>query len=106
MSRTRGRTPKAEELYSGLEAAERAGVTYRQFNYWADKQWLRPSLVKGATRYFDARELLKAAILGRAGDLGLKHTALFDDQKSMAAVLAGIITELEALEEAARANYL
>lgn len=109
MSAGRGRKPTPEDLYTTPELCERAGVTHRQADYWTRRGWLRPSNPSrgsGTHRYFDAREVLKAAIIGRAGDIGIEAHHLFQDDKSITTILEATIIELKALYDAAAANYL
>src|SRR4051812_2931748 len=57
--------------YRSTELAKRAGVTFRQIDYWARAGWLIPSVSdtqgSGTWRRFDAGDVLIAAILKELG---------------------------------------
>ncbi|MGQ0520030.1 MAG: MerR family transcriptional regulator [Actinomycetota bacterium] len=56
--------------FSGPEAAELAGISYRQLDYWARQQWVRPTRVtrEGAQRrMYTAADVVRLAALGHLG---------------------------------------
>ena len=61
---------------SAPEAAETAGITYRQLDYWDRQQWVRPSAVEkvGAgrsVRRYNARVIVQLAAMARLGRSGV-----------------------------------
>jgi len=65
-----------EEGFSGPKAAEIVGVTYRQLDYWARTDLLRPSLVEakgsGTQRRYSYRDLLELKVIKSLLDAGIK----------------------------------
>lgn len=56
--------------YSGPEAAEAAGITYRQLDYWARRNWVVPSGVGGdgvQRRVYTVADVVRLAALGHLG---------------------------------------
>lgn len=68
------RTP--EEGWSGQKTAEVVGITYRQLDYWARTNLVRPSLVdakgSGSRRRYSYRDLLELKVIKRLLDAGIK----------------------------------
>ena len=56
--------------FSGPEAAELAGISYRQLDYWARRRWVVPSRVSAdgvARRVYSAADVVRLAALGHLG---------------------------------------
>lgn len=66
----------AEEGWSGQKTAEVVGITYRQLDYWARTNLVRPSLVdakgSGSRRRYSYRDLLELKVIKRLLDAGIK----------------------------------
>jgi DNA-binding transcriptional MerR regulator len=64
------------EGYSGARAAEIVGITYRQLDYWARTDLIRPSLVdatgSGSRRQYSYRDLLELKVIKSLLDAGIK----------------------------------
>ena len=62
----------AEEGWSGQKTAEVVGITYRQLDYWARTNLVRPSLVdakgSGSRRRYSYRDLLELKVIKRLLD--------------------------------------
>ncbi len=62
--------------YSGRRAAEIVGITYRQLDYWARTDLIRPSLVdaagSGSRRRYSYRDLLELKVVKNLLDAGIK----------------------------------
>lgn len=62
--------------YSGHQAAEIVGITYRQLDYWARTELVRPSLRdaagSGSRRLYSYRDLLELRVIKTLLDAGLK----------------------------------
>ncbi len=68
--RDRGRPAPPSGEFSGPEAAELAGISYRQLDYWARQQWVVPSKVSAAgtqRRVYSASDIVRLAALGHLG---------------------------------------
>lgn len=65
-----------EQGFSGHRAAEIVGITYRQLDYWARTDLVRPSLAdakgSGSRRRYSYRDLLELKVIKRLLDAGLK----------------------------------
>ena len=65
-----------EEGFSGQRTAEIVGITYRQLDYWARTNLVRPSLVdakgSGSRRRYSYRDLLELKAIKRLLDAGIK----------------------------------
>lgn len=56
--------------YSGPEAAELAGISYRQLDYWARRRWVVPSGLAGdggQRRVYTVPDIVRLAALGHLG---------------------------------------
>lgn len=56
--------------YSGPEAAELAGISYRQLDYWARRNWVVPSRVDSLgvqRRVYSVADIVRLAALGHLG---------------------------------------
>lgn len=62
--------------FSGRRAAELAGITYRQLDYWARTDLVRPSLVdaagSGSRRRYSYTDLLELRVIKSLLDAGIK----------------------------------
>ncbi|MFN8038043.1 MAG: MerR family transcriptional regulator [Acidimicrobiales bacterium] len=71
-------TPTAplEQGFSGNKTAEIVGITYRQLDYWARTDLVRPSLVdaagSGTRRRYSYRDLLELKVIKSLLDAGIK----------------------------------
>ena len=65
-----------EQGYSGKRTAEIVGISYRQLDYWARTNLIRPSLVdaagSGSRRLYSYRDLLELKVIKSLLDAGLK----------------------------------
>ena len=66
----------ADEGYSGQKTAEIVGITYRQLDYWARTDLIRPSLAdakgSGSRRLYSYRDLLELKVIKSLLDAGIK----------------------------------
>src|SRR5690349_24912872 len=66
--------------YSGARAAEIVGISYRQLDYWARTDLVRPSLVdaagSGSRRRYSYRDLLELKIIKKLLDAGIGLTTV------------------------------
>jgi DNA-binding transcriptional MerR regulator len=64
-------TRTATHVITAPEAAELAGITYRQLDYWARRGWVAPSIDRGtgraARRLYSADDVVRLAALGHFG---------------------------------------
>jgi DNA-binding transcriptional MerR regulator len=64
------------EGYSGREAADIVGITYRQLDYWARTDLIRPSLAdargSGSRRRYSYRDLVELKLIKTLLDAGQK----------------------------------
>ena len=69
-------TSEAPEGYSGKRAAEIAGITYRQLDYWARTGLVGPSLTQasgsGSRRRYSYRDLLELRAVKSLLDAGIR----------------------------------
>ena len=67
---------RRQDGYSGAKAAEIVGITYRQLDYWARTDLVRPSLVdatgSGSRRQYSYRDLLELRVIKSLLDAGIK----------------------------------
>ncbi len=65
-----------ETGYSGTQAAKIVGITYRQLDYWARTDLLRPSLAEatgsGSRRQYSYRDLLELRVIKTLLDAGIR----------------------------------
>ena len=65
-----------QQSFSGAHAAQIAGITYRQLDYWARTNLIRPSLVdakgSGSRRSYVYRDLLELKVSKNLLDAGIK----------------------------------
>ncbi|MEA2460660.1 MAG: hypothetical protein QOH90_837 [Actinomycetota bacterium] len=64
-------TSEATHVISGPEAADLAGITYRQLDYWARQGWLQPSVDRGRgrsnRRLYSVDDVIRLAALAHLG---------------------------------------
>jgi DNA-binding transcriptional MerR regulator len=77
--------PSAETYadgFSGRKTAEIVGISYRQLDYWARTDLVRPSLVEasgsGSRRRYSYRDLLELKVIKQLLDAGLKLESVRD----------------------------
>ena len=67
---------KPTEGYSGKSTAEIVGITYRQLDYWARTDLIRPSLTdasgSGSRRRYSYRDLLELKVVKNLLDAGIR----------------------------------
>src|SRR6188474_1668527 len=65
-----------EPGYSGTQAAKIVGITYRQLDYWARTDLLRPSLTEasgsGSRRRYSYRDLIELRVIKKLLDAGIR----------------------------------
>lgn len=66
----------AEQGYRGTKAAHIVGISYRQLDYWARTDLIRPSLTdakgSGSRRAYSYRDLLELRVIKSLLDAGIK----------------------------------
>ena len=71
-----------EAGYSGTQTAKIVGITYRQLDYWARTDLIRPSLAdatgSGSRRRYAYRDLLELRIIKKLLDAGIKLESVRD----------------------------
>ena len=76
-----------DEGYSGKRTAEIVGITYRQLDYWARTDLIRPSLAdakgSGSRRQYAYRDLLELRIVKQLLDAGIKLETVRDVFKQL-----------------------
>ena len=64
-------TSGGAHVISGPQAAELAGITYRQLDYWARQGWLQPSVDRGRgrsnRRLYSPEDVIRLAALAHLG---------------------------------------
>ena len=72
----------AEQGFSGTRAAQIVGITYRQLDYWARTDLVRPSLAdaagSGTRRRYSYRDLLELKVIKNLLDAGIKLETVRD----------------------------
>ena len=70
------------ESYSGKRTAEIVGITYRQLDYWARTDLIRPSLTvaagSGSRRSYSYRDLLELKVIKKLLDAGIRLESVRD----------------------------
>jgi DNA-binding transcriptional MerR regulator len=99
-----GTDTNVEHAFSGTRTAEIVGITYRQLDYWARTDLVRPSLSdakgSGTRRSYSYRDLLELKIIKQLLDAGIKletvrevfdqlHARVGDDITSANLVISG-----------------
>ena len=68
--------------YSGRKAAEIVGITYRQLDYWARTDLVRPSVAdasgSGSRRQYSYRDLLELKVIKSLLDAGIRLESVRD----------------------------
>jgi DNA-binding transcriptional MerR regulator len=68
--------------YSGTQAAKVVGITYRQLDYWARTDLIRPSVTdatgSGSRRRYSYRDLLELRVIKTLLDAGIKLESVRD----------------------------
>ena len=68
--------PEDDQGFSGKKAAEIAGITYRQLDYWARTDLVKPSLARahgsGSRRRYSYRDLLELRAVKSLLDAGIR----------------------------------
>src|SRR6186713_3337320 len=68
--------PMSTEGFSGREAADIVGITYRQLDYWARTDLIRPTLAdakgSGSRRRYSYRDLLELKVIKSLLDAGIR----------------------------------
>lgn len=68
--------------FSGKRAAEIVGITYRQLDYWARTDLIRPSLAdaagSGSRRRYSYKDLLELKVIKRLLDAGIRLESIRD----------------------------
>jgi DNA-binding transcriptional MerR regulator len=76
MSKNSSRSAELEIGHSGTQAAQIVGISYRQLDYWARTDLIRPSLVdaagSGSRRRYSYRDLLELRMVKTLLDAGIK----------------------------------
>ena len=71
-----------EQGYSGKRTAEIVGITYRQLDYWARTDLVRPSMAdasgSGSRRQYSYRDLLELKVIKNLLDAGIKLESVRD----------------------------
>ncbi|MFM7820752.1 MAG: MerR family transcriptional regulator [Actinomycetota bacterium] len=66
----------AKQSFSGGQAAQIVGITYRQLDYWARTNLIRPSLSdakgSGSRRVYEYRDLLELKVIKQLLDAGIR----------------------------------
>jgi DNA-binding transcriptional MerR regulator len=72
----------ADQGFSGTRAAQIVGISYRQLDYWARTDLVRPSLTdaqgSGSRRLYSYRDLLELKVIKKLLDAGLKLESVRD----------------------------
>ncbi len=65
-----------EQGFSGTKAASIVGITYRQLDYWARTELVRPSMIdaagSGSRREYSYRDLLELRVIKNLLDAGIR----------------------------------
>ncbi len=76
MSEAMSDGPTVEPGFSGTKAAKIVGISYRQLDYWARTDLVRPSLAdaagSGSRRLYSYRDLLELRVIKSLLDAGIK----------------------------------
>jgi DNA-binding transcriptional MerR regulator len=71
-----------EQGYSGTKAAQIVGISYRQLDYWARTDLVRPSLAdasgSGSRRQYSYRDLLELRMIKNLLDAGIRLESVRD----------------------------
>ena len=82
--------------FSGTKAAQIVGITYRQLDYWARTDLVRPSLVdaagSGSRRRYSYRDLLELRMIKKLLDAGVRLETVRDVFAYLRTEIAGDIS--------------
>ena len=96
-----GQESVGPEGYPGKRAAEIAGITYRQLDYWARTELVRPSMARatgsGSRRLYSYRDLLELRAVKSLLDAGIRLELVRE-------VFAYLTTQLD--EDVTRVNLV
>ena len=71
-----------DQMFSGTKAAQIVGISYRQLDYWARTDLVRPSGAdatgSGSRRLYSYRDLLELKIIKKLLDAGIKLESVRD----------------------------
>ena len=71
-----------DQMFSGTKAAQVVGISYRQLDYWARTDLIRPSGAdatgSGSRRLYTYRDLLELKIIKKLLDAGIKLESVRD----------------------------
>lgn len=71
-----------DATFSGRRAAEIVGITYRQLDYWARTDLIRPSVTdatgSGSRRRYDYRDLVELKVVKKLLDAGIRLESVRD----------------------------
>jgi len=85
-----------EQGYSGTRAAQIVGITYRQLDYWARTDLVRPSLAdasgSGSRRRYSYRDLLELRMIKNLLDAGIRLEVVRDVFNNVRAYVGADIT--------------
>jgi len=69
-----------QQVFSGTKAAQIVGITYRQLDYWARTDLIRPSVTdasgSGTRRAYKYRDLLELRVIKNLLDAGIRLEAI------------------------------
>ena len=78
----KGSDDGAVQAFSGKRAAEIVGITYRQLDYWARTDLIRPSVAdasgSGSRRRYSYKDLLELKVIKRLLDAGIRLESIRD----------------------------
>src|SRR4051812_7545307 len=85
-----------EQAYSGTKTAQIVGITYRQLDYWARTDLVRPSLAdasgSGSRRRYSYRDLLELRMIKNLLDAGIRLEVVCDVFNNVRAYVGADIT--------------
>jgi DNA-binding transcriptional MerR regulator len=85
-----------EQGHSGTQAAQIVGITYRQLDYWARTDLVRPSLAdasgSGSRRRYSYRDLLELRMIKNLLDAGIRLETVRDVFSNVRAYVGEDIT--------------
>jgi DNA-binding transcriptional MerR regulator len=96
-----------DNSFSGARAAEIVGISYRQLDYWARTDLVRPSIVdakgSGTRRRYSYTDLLELRVIKSLLDAGIKLENVRDIFANLREHLGGDITSANLVIEGASA---
>jgi DNA-binding transcriptional MerR regulator len=85
-----------EQAYSGTKTAQIVGITYRQLDYWARTDLVRPSLAdasgSGSRRKYSYQDLLELRMIKNLLDAGIRLETVRDVFTNLRSYVGGDIT--------------